>query len=281
METRFQPPKTDTPIEPSWLGPPPAPSSEIRHLNADRTDNRIENLDWGTASDNWSDRRALGNGIHEDHHAAKITMTDADAIRTSSLSQRKIAAMYGVSQSLVCDIRKGRIWRKAPAATGRNIALPDSPRLWVREAWRTEARYDELRSPDFLPPNLARDMGQRVPLVSYEANYTQEPNDGCRGRSRAAIHMPRWASRLTLIVEDVRVERLQEISEADARAEGCRGRLGPNPDFPDEWDPSPQEEFSDLWRSLHGPDAWAANPFVAVISFRVIRANIDSKEARA
>ena len=155
-------------------------------------------------------------------------------------------------------------------------------RLFVREAWRTEARYDEARPSDLLPPNLARDMRQRAPLVSYEADYTQEPNDGCRGRLRPSIHMPRWASRLTLIVEGVKVERLQEISEADAQAEGIGEPYLGDGDPPFEERAvmvSRKMQFRNLWRTLHGPDAWDANPWVAVISFRAVVDNIDTLEA--
>jgi len=99
--------------------------------------------------------------------------------------------------------------------------------------------------------------------------------------------MPRWASRLTLTVTDVRVQRLQEISEADAWAEGCRqGEMDDHEKpFPaDEPDPSgigergwdnARDWFGDIWNSLHGPDAWEANPWVAAISFDVHCLNID------
>ncbi len=161
-------------------------------------------------------------------------------------------------------------------------------RLWVREAWRIEARYDETRPLDLLPPNIARGIGQRVHLVSFEADYLQAPNDGCRGRLRASFHMPRWASRLTLIVTDVNVERLQTIDEDDARAEGLIEIR------PSRWWYAPRNEhpnapgcscaslaFSCLWDEIHDAGAWAENPWIVAVSFRVIRANIDSEEAKA
>lgn len=95
---------------------------------------------------------------------------------------------------------------------------------------------------------------------------------------RPSIHMPRWASRLTLIVTDVRVQRLQEISEDDAIAEGIHRNLS-------NWYPIPgvdgsgttaRAAFAGLWNSIHGPDAWDANPWVAAITFDVKRGNIDT-----
>lgn len=178
-------------------------------------------------------------------------------------------------------------------------------RLWVREAWRTEARYDETRPIDLLHPEIAKDMGQRVPLCSYEADYQQEPNDGCRGRLRPSIHMPRWASRLTLTVTAFKVERLQEISETDAQAEGMTfidfGQYQPpgtmsidsgrtfhtlrprqHPGWHAGTATGPQDcletasgAFANLWGRLHGDDAWAANPWVAAITFTVHKGNID------
>lgn len=140
-------------------------------------------------------------------------------------------------------------------------------RLWVREAWRTESRtYDDL---------APSEMGGEE-TVLYEADAAWSLNKTV-GRLRASMHMPRWASRLTLVVADVRVEHVQDISESDAVAEGCKGILGPNPDFPDEWGPTPVEEYRDLWNSLNAERGygWNANPWVTVTTFDVLRGNID------
>lgn len=85
-----------------------------------------------------------------------------------------------------------------------------------------------------------------------------------------SIHMPRWASRITLEITDVRVERLNDISEADAIAEGCKGVNCP-PDH--EGDLSPQEEFRDLWQSINAAKhPWSSNPWVWVIAFKRVEA---------
>ena len=97
-------------------------------------------------------------------------------------------------------------------------------------------------------------------------------------RLRPSIHMPRWASRLTLIVTDVRVQRLQEISNDDALDEGCECDSDGWRDYEH---PATQccgtgrDSFRTLWNSLHGPDAWASSPWVVAISFNVHRGNID------
>ena len=105
---------------------------------------------------------------------------------------------------------------------------------------------------------------------------------------RPSIHMHRWASRITLTVTEVRVQRLQGISEADARAEGIEPYTGPKSvpegefayrDYYEHaapgWWLHPRGSFGSLWNSLHGPDAWDANPWVAAISFTVREGNID------
>ena len=72
------------------------------------------------------------------------------------------------------------------------------------------------------------------------------------------IHMPRWASRLTLIIETVRVELLRDITKADAIAEG----------YPSDAGVPPGEWYADLWERINGPGSWASNPWVWVITIR-------------
>lgn len=88
-----------------------------------------------------------------------------------------------------------------------------------------------------------------------------------------SIHMPRWASRLTLIVEAVRIEPLRSICVGDAKAEGWSGA---GPQLPVSW-------YADLWRALHDKDGqrWEDNPDVLVLTFRLDRGNIDRIEAAA
>lgn len=78
---------------------------------------------------------------------------------------------------------------------------------------------------------------------------------------KPSIHMPRWASRITLEIADVRVERLNDISERDCLLEGFdyQGRHK-----------NPWYEFMDHWKPLHGPGSWAANPWVWVYTFKMV-----------
>ena len=112
----------------------------------------------------------------------------------------------------------------------------------------------------------------RPALTVYRADHEGDT----RGAGwKPSIHMPRWASRITLEITGVRVERLQDISEADAIAEGCRpvrpeivldglvARTGR----------SAVDEYRQLWQSIHGPESWAANPWVWVTEFKVIEMN--------
>lgn len=103
-----------------------------------------------------------------------------------------------------------------------------------------------------------------------------------RGASVPSIHMPRWASRITLTVTDVRVERLQEISEADAIADGVGLEryvsVSDSAGLHSSGDAEPTdpiEEYRDLWNSLNGPGSWDANPWVAAYTFTVALGNID------
>ncbi|WBO23977.1 hypothetical protein [Sphingomonas abietis] len=169
-------------------------------------------------------------------------------------------------------------------ATGLCLTSQKEPyakgdRLYVREHWKARARMD-----DYAPRQLTMDPSR----VAYLADG--EPR-GCPlgewswGRHRQGMHMPRWASRLTLTVTDVRIERLTAISEADAIAEGIEkygyGSLWGWVDYL-ETNPNmtrchgdPRKSFASLWESLHGPGSWDEDPLVVALTFRVERENID------
>lgn len=125
--------------------------------------------------------------------------------------------------------------------------------LWVREAWKAYSTFNDL------PP---RDIP--VSRIFYLADDAYSPS-GSPGRP--SIFMPRWASRLTLIVTGVRIERLQDINRGDAMEEGC-----PFPNMAD--GPNPRDWYATLWGNINGADAWAANPWVVAYTFTVERRNI-------
>ncbi len=147
------------------------------------------------------------------------------------------------------------------------IAQPGD-RLWVREAWRTVESLDELR-----PVQLA----ERVP-IRYEADGTvrgklREPV----GRYRHARFMPRWASRLMLEVTGVRVERLQALTEEDAKAEGVEPHVTTRKAYPsklaaDVEHRSYVESFVALWDEINGDLSFLSNPWVWVVEFRRVEA---------
>lgn len=132
--------------------------------------------------------------------------------------------------------------------------------LWVREAWGFNPDHPTV-----------------VEFGCYRADPGHE-HDGIKWRP--SIHMPRAASRLTLTVSDVRVQRLQGISEDDARAEGCWTKEAISITALREQVPllavHPSMVFRHLWDGLHGPDAWDANPWIVALTFRCERRNIDA-----
>lgn len=81
-----------------------------------------------------------------------------------------------------------------------------------------------------------------------------------------SIHMPRTASRILLEIVSVRVERLNDCSDADALAEGTPGGHGVIPSY--NYNATPSEHYSHLWESINGAGSWAANPWVWVIEFK-------------
>lgn len=132
-------------------------------------------------------------------------------------------------------------------------------RLWVRETFAVYGDKDDEHC-----------------VIHYRANNPEHFSRKGMG-FKPSIHMPRWASRITLEITSIRIERLQDISEDDAKAEGVNGGCivcgelaenckcaTPSPDFKD--------SFIHLWRSIYGEESWSANPWVWVVEFKQVTA---------
>lgn len=152
-------------------------------------------------------------------------------------------------------------------------------RLWVKETWRTSAACDPL------PPS--RVLGHGWPIwyaadnaVVWSGASSGGPAFTTPGKTRVSIHMPRAFSRITLEVTGVRVERLHDITDDDARAEGVEpytpphGRISPEQHVPGPGfgrcrlgDQPHRLPFADLWSKINGEESWVANPWVWVVTF--------------
>lgn len=134
--------------------------------------------------------------------------------------------------------------------------------LWVRETFQ----------PTFAP-DIERDDTDWETGKGYQLRYSathdrvdwMDGDDNITRRCKPAIHMPRWASRITLEITGVRVERLQDISRGDAMNEGCPFQNMAQGDDPRKW-------YADLWESINGTGSWDLNPWVWVVEFKVVTA---------
>ncbi|MEX5591895.1 hypothetical protein [Pseudomonas orientalis] len=161
-------------------------------------------------------------------------------------------------------------WGDGTGALQRNSVYARCPygnpgdRLWVRET--TEADHGTTNS-----AVLSRYGADREPVL-YSGGGDPEYNGSVAHwdyprNSRPSIHMQRWACRILLEITDVRVERLQDISRADIRAEGllCPPELASDDVSPNyrDWYPAAWRE---LWESTGGD--WETNPWVWVVEFK-------------
>ncbi|MEL6467064.1 MAG: hypothetical protein AAFQ58_19050 [Pseudomonadota bacterium] len=153
--------------------------------------------------------------------------------------------------------------------------------IWARESYRFHSIAD-LCKPSIMTPGSGIEFeacGNRAGDLTVNGGFVL-------GKLRPGMFMPKWASRLTLRVKEVGVERLQDISDADARAEGIE-QIGQTKGVPI-WrnyqsDASllegggllmPTASYHSLWNHINGPGAWGANPWVVVTRYEPIWENV-------
>lgn len=210
--------------------------------------------------------------------------------------------------SSMLDLPTGRRWPLTPMVVYPDITYTTVcpfgarwDRLWVRETWQSAMSLDHFSPADIAKRSREAGYSPWAP-IRYTADGAIENADvlsdfGGWGRVRPSIHMPRWASRITLVIADVRVERLKDISEDDALAEGafftdygrkcmhgakeCAGAAHPQRRG---WSmtktvshreclSSPRHAFANFWNRIHGDGAWGANPWVWVVEFKQVTAS--------
>ncbi|HEX9947366.1 MAG TPA: hypothetical protein VGA98_07495 [Allosphingosinicella sp.] len=191
------------------------------------------------------------------------------------------------SAAMVLALLERRKTQTRRLATSPLRRCEPGDRLWVRENFRHWQGSASRKTAVYAADGLWWDHGSgwqgKPEGISWCSPVTP------------SIHMPRWASRLTLLVEAVRVEPLQAISAADALAEGintiqfypdegfplCDGYSHLKNDGKSILQPTPQGAYENLWRLLHTKEGqrWEDNPDVLVLTFRVEAGNIDSLAA--
>jgi len=134
-------------------------------------------------------------------------------------------------------------------------------RLWVRETFE----YC-VRGADY-PPGFEDYVAYRADNGAKMITPGLISTEDINGKWRPSIHMPRWASRISLEVTGVRMERLQDISTEDIRAEGVDDGMT-NPRMGKRHDASMRMAWQALWESINGPDSWAASPWVWIVEFK-------------
>ncbi len=220
-------------------------------------------------------------------HPILFSPTMSRASRSGTKTQtRRIVALPGWATPGSLCLFNNMPWASDPTKGGdRHIESPygkPGDKLWVREE---HFRFGHWKPIEGARTKKGRQKWAFVPsdeFVRYPDDH-DAPKDFRKGRhhkdpstrawhKRLARYMPRKLSRTTLEIVSIRAERLQDISPADALAEGMET-------LRDEWSGKCQdfdETLTDLqlykilWESLHGPDSWAANPYVWVITFRPI-----------
>lgn len=197
---------------------------------------------------------------------------------------RRLVGVPVLDKNLGCELAGNELAGELSAGSYLNSAFgKPGDRIWVREAYRFPASLDDV-SPTGVG-EMAMATGYKKPWAPTFYEFTGTFSDGWKGfetppkvsgagKLRPSIHMPRWASRILLEITEVRVERLNAISEHDAQAEGVAKLRG---GFWQHYQPgwtqhqlSARGSFVTLWKSIYGEESWNSNPWVWVIEFKRI-----------
>ena len=240
--------------------------------------------------------------VHSDMPSAIFGLTgdagraDDEAIRSVAIGGgRRYPAGIGGRGAVFAELHhgEGRLGLKpgefdfvCPHADGRTyldggwrIDVAPEQRLWVREAWRTGATLDGVKPADLPKAVGILDVPIRYLADDHERDGHRIDNFGSAwGRYRHGRFMPRWASRLLLEVTEVRVQRLTDITEDDASAEGVAPFFEQYPSVGRDQQLTTGElaseapfraSFAVLWDSINGERAdWVSNPWVFALTFR-------------
>lgn len=206
-----------------------------------------------------------------------MAILDGRKTQTRRIIKPQFNATPGIAKITPHDLEGGRFGFFDEFQEYRCPYGQPGDRLWVRESWQ-HSNYP------FGPLDPDCD-------IFYRADYWDDPHgmDGeksAEGKYRTwkrSFHMPKWASRIDLEITGVRVERLQDISEADAVAEGIERTGGAASCCP--WKnyrkgdlgemtldcSAPSRSYMTLWESINGAGSWDANPWIWVLEFQRIK----------
>ncbi|ENR4359565.1 hypothetical protein ACEVFK_001483 [Salmonella enterica] len=192
---------------------------------------------------------------------------DGRKTQTRRIMKNQPAGDYPETPALIRNVGTGFQWHGLYGESSIfNCPLGSiGERIWVRETYQGPLfDYEQMESyledsSKFEKPDFCVYRADGEPAPEF---YDADDNLHCGWRP--SIHMPRWASRITLEITDVRVERLHSISEEDAQAEGVQ---------PACYEITPPEaayrvSFGEVWRGIYGEESWVANPWVWVIEFK-------------
>lgn len=219
----------------------------------------------------------FAGGVHPANLGEKTNRTKPyfDSYRNQ---RRSICNPLGMSEYWCWwteDHRQGPDWIRCPYGTPGDL-------LWVRETWAVasdSAVWDSSWEGDSIVRLESYAMRpEDTPYERYYVVYRADDYEICDDEAwRRSIHMPRWASRITLRVNNVRVERVQGIGEQDAFSEGIGNYM-----LSDKWRgvpagyranlPDPVMVFSHLWDSINAKRgfSWDSNPWVWVVEFEMV-----------